>query len=466
MKNLFLFLLLTAGSYGMQAQIQLELQLLADGFSQPVDIANAGDERLFVVEKAGRIRILQKDGQVNPEPFLDIRDRVSSQVEFGLLGLTFHPNYTDNGYFFVNHIDKDGNTVIVRYQVATDDPDRADLNSATTLLSILQPSTIHNGGDLNFGPDGYLYIALGDGGEGGDPHNNGQNRQSLLGKMLRIDVDQGDAYRIPEDNPFVETDETLDEIWALGLRSPWRFSFDRQTGDLWFGDVGEESFEEVNFQPAGSNGGENYGWRCYEGNAVFNSTDCGEAGSYTSPVLAYDSELPLGCSVTGGYVYRGVNYPQLTGKYVYTDFCSGKIWTLERNNSDEWINTEIYEGPNYQYVSFGEDAQGELYLAGIEGGIYEISGLTTPTDEPRLDARLQFRPNPFDRSIWIDGTIAENGNYRMQLLDARGQKIWEFQRRLDGQFQQHLATDELPAGIYLFRLERNGISTVRKIVKQ
>lgn len=466
MKTLMLPLILLISASFAQAQIDLQLNLISDVFSSPVDITNAGDERLFIVEKAGYIRILSKDGQVNSTPFLNIDTLINDLGERGLLGLAFHPAYSDNGYFFVNYTNNDGNTVVARYEVSDSDPDVADHSSASILLTIVQPFSNHNGGDLNFGPDGYLYIALGDGGDGGDPQNHGQRRQSLLGKILRIDVDNGDPYAIPEDNPFAQTDETLDEIWALGLRNPWRFSFDRMTGDMWIGDVGQGNLEEIDFQAAASTGGENYGWRCYEGTVPYNTNDCGASTDYTFPIHAYESNLPIGCSVTGGFVYRGATFPLLYGKYIYADYCSGKIWALEQDESGEWINTELFDGPNSRYVSFGEDHEGELYLAGINGDIYQVQDITTPTRDIPLQADLNLRPNPFGSEFWVEGTLPESGRYLLQLLNAQGQKIWESTRQLEISFQQKIDVKDLPKGIYLFRLEKDGASLIRKVIKE
>lgn len=468
MKTLSLLGLLLFSFICLPAQIDLQLELVSDAFFEPVDITHAGDDRLFVVQKNGIIYILNPDDQANASPFLDIDSRVrSSGGERGLLGLAFHPNYAENGYFFVNYTNLDGHTVVARYQVSGDDPDLADFNSEKILFTVNQPFANHNGGDLNFGPDGYLYIALGDGGSANDPQNNGQKRQTMLGKILRIDVDNGDPYAIPQDNPFAETDETLDEIWALGLRNPWRFSFDRLTGDLWIGDVGQGDWEEIDFQAADSEGGENYGWRCYEGDAAFNTDGCIDASNYRFPVHAYQSNLPNGCSVTGGFVYRGATFPLLYGKYIYADYCSGKIWALEQNESEEWINTELFDGPGGQYVSFGEDAQGELYLTSLGGNIFQVRDLTiTSTVDNSLDARLQVRPNPFDREIWVEGTLPAGGLYSMRLLNAQGQLLWESTRLLEIDFQQKVTTDDLPKGVYFFRLEHDGKGKMIKLIKQ
>jgi glucose/arabinose dehydrogenase len=370
----------------LSAQPVLDFQPFASGLSQPVDIVHAGDERLFILEKAGRIRILDAAGNLQAEPFLDIVDRVrSSGSEQGLLGLAFHPDYAENGFFYVNYTNREGDTHISRFQVSAGNPDQANRTSERVLLEVAQPYSNHNGGDLAFGPDGYLYIGLGDGGSGGDPQNFAQNRQSLLGKMLRIDVDNGDPYAIPPDNPFAETDETLDEIWALGLRNPWRFSFDRLTGDLWTADVGQNAWEEVNFQPADSEGGENYGWRCYEGNADFNTGGCPAASQLTFPVHVYPHGGP-GCrSVTGGYVYRGDDFPNMQGYYIYADFCTGEVWGLLSEVEDDFVNVVLYDFDPSEIVSFGEDQNGELYVAAFQKGIiYRIVDQCAAVEAPEI----------------------------------------------------------------------------------
>jgi len=378
---IFLLFALTA-----KTQPQLELEVAADGLDQPADITNAGDGRLFIVERPGRIRILDETGDLLPTPFLNIDGRVSpASGERGLLGLTFHPDYPQNGYFYVNYTDNNGDTRIARFSVQENNPNQADPESEQIILTIEQPYGNHNAGDLYFGPDGYLYIGMGDGGSGGDPQNFSQNRLSLLGKMLRIDVDGGDPYSIPPDNPFAQDDFTLDEIWALGLRNPWRFSFDRETGDMWMGDVGQNSWEEINFQPAGSEGGENYGWRCYEGYSPFNTSGCGPASEYTEPVHVYETGSSDGCSVTGGFVYRGQDFPGLYGKYVYTDFCSGKFWLLSPNADGSWRNTEVLNGDGGEYVSLGEDENGELYVAGLTTGrVYRLKAACTSPEQPGI----------------------------------------------------------------------------------
>lgn len=374
MKKIAIAALLLA-SLSLHAQPIIELQDFATGFQQPVAIRHAGDDRLFIVQQNGIIRIIDGNGQTLATPFLDIDARVGSGGERGLLGLDFHPEYPDSNYFYVNYTNNSGNTRVSRFS-GTANPNIADPDSEVILLTANQPFANHNGGDVHFGPDGYLYTGLGDGGSGGDPQNYSQTPTSLLGKMLRIDVNSGTPYAIPPTNPFVGSTAVANEIWALGLRNPWRFSFDRLTGDLWIGDVGQNEWEEVDFQPASSTGGENYGWRCYEGNAPYNTTGCGAVGNYVAPVAVYANTSSLGCSITGGYVYRGSQYPDLYGYYLYTDYCSGRIWALKPDGQGGWTNQQLLDGPNNNLATFGEDVNGELYLAGIANGrIYKIREL-------------------------------------------------------------------------------------------
>lgn len=348
------------------------MNTFATGLSNPTCIANAGDSRLFIVEQAGYIRIVNADGKINAQPFLDIHARVTSGGEQGLLGLAFHPQYKSNGYFYVNYIGLDGNTNISRFKVNSGNPQIADPQSEFKLLGVNQPFANHNGGDLNFGPDGYLYIGLGDGGSEGDPNNRAQNPKEYLGKMLRIDVNQGNPFAIPTTNPFYSSTTTLSEIWALGLRNPWRFSFDRLTGDLWIADVGQDAIEEIDFQPEGDKGGENYGWRCYEGNGVYNNSLCSSSSTFTFPVYTY----PHGpeCSVTGGYVYRGSNSSIYYGRYFFADYCSDKIWTLHKVGNN-WVKEDFGQFTGNNFSTFGENASGQLYVAGLKSGtIYLVVG--------------------------------------------------------------------------------------------
>jgi glucose/arabinose dehydrogenase len=342
-----------------------------DGLNLPIGLAHAGDGswRLFVLEQTGLIRIIH-DGNLLPQPFLDISDRVSCCGERGLLGLAFPPNYSENGNFYVNYTDRNGDTVIARFSVS-DNPDRALIESEERLLQVPQPYGNHNGGVVEFGPDGYLYLGLGDGGSAGDPQGYGQTLDTLLGKILRLDVHGGDPYDIPPDNPFASPgdDRGLLEIWAYGLRNPWRFSFDRLTGDLYIADVGQNAWEEINFLPAGSPGGANFGWNYFEGNHPHRGDPPPDL-ELVFPVAEYDHSL--GCSVTGGVVYRGSALPAWDGVYLYGDYCSGNVWGLVRNTEGEWQEELLFE-TGVLITSFGEDEVGEVYLVDYDGMIYRLS---------------------------------------------------------------------------------------------
>jgi glucose/arabinose dehydrogenase len=339
------------------------LRRIVGGLGRPVDLKHAGDGsgRLFVVEQPGRIRILQ-DGALLSEPFLDIRDLVNDRGnEQGLLGLAFSPQYPSDGRFYVNYTGANGATVVARYSVSGD-PNRADPASAQVILQVAQPFANHNGGNLVFGPDGYLYIGLGDGGSAGDPQGNAQRLDTLLGKMLRLDVSQGDPYSVPPDNPFVGEAGARPEIWAYGLRNPWRYSFDRATGDLYLGDVGQNAYEEINFQPADSRGGENYGWNFMEGAHPYRGQP---PDGLVLPIAEYSRDG--GCSVTGGYVYRGALLPELNGVYLFGDYCTGFVWALYRTASGAWQSVKLLDA-FFTLSSFGEDEAGELYLLDHGGG--------------------------------------------------------------------------------------------------
>ena len=367
------------GGSGMQASAPvpvpegwpgISLSAEAGGFSLPVHVTHAGDGtgRLFVVEQGGRIRILA-GGTVSLDPFLDISSRVACCGERGLLSAAFPPGFASKGYFYVNYTRiADGATVVARYRVFPGNDNAADPASEEIVLTVPQPFANHNGGQLAFGPDGYLYIGMGDGGGGGDPLGAGQNPGTLLGKLLRIDTESGTVpYGVPADNPFVGAAGFRPEIWASGLRNPWRFSFDRQTGDLYIGDVGQGTLEEVDFQPAGSGGGENYGWNVMEGANCFSGGGCDPAG-LSLPVAQYDHSQ--GCSVTGGVVYRGAAFPALRGIYLFGDYCSGRIWGL-RMQGPGWENAALFapSAPPLNVSSFGEDEAGEVYVADYAGGV-------------------------------------------------------------------------------------------------
>lgn len=354
--------------------VALSAELVVDGLPALTLVTNAGDGsgRLYAVGQNGVISVISPEFDVQAAPFLNIDARVRSGGEQGLLGLAFHPDYASNGRFFVNYTDNDGDTVVSEFtrSIASSGLTLADPASQRVLLTIDQPFANHNGGMIAFGPDGYLYIGMGDGGSGGDPQGNGQAMTTLLGKMLRIDVDSGDLYGIPADNPFVGG-TALPEIWSSGLRNPWRFTFDRQTGAMFIGDVGQGAREEVDAEPAGA-GGRNYGWNIMEGDICYRTDACDPTG--LTPPVAVNDRSGGECAVTGGYVYRGALYPDLVGAYVFSDYCSGTLWAIDSNSAltsgaaKTFTIGEAGFGPS----SFGEDEAGELYLVNLLGEIYRL----------------------------------------------------------------------------------------------
>lgn len=381
----------------------INIELFATGLNKPVSIKHAGDNRLFVVEQDGLIRIISSEGVVAPIPFLNITARVINVNGFGdergLLGLAFHPNYTSNGFFYVNYINDSGNTVISRFTRLTENA--ADPNSELILLSISQPFSNHNGGDLAFGPDAYLYISNGDGGSVGDPNNYSQNISSFLGKMLRIDVDNpsnGNNYGIPSTNPFVGNPSGADEIWAYGLRNAWKFSFDRASNDIWIADVGQDQIEEINVVDLNS-AAPNFGWRCYEGNQTFNTSNCPPASTLTFPIATYSHSGGdfFRCSITGGYRYRGTAQPSLQGIYFFADFCSKEIGYLQQNGNNWTMN---FTAPfDHNWVAFGEDLAGELYASSIvQGAIYKIIDSNLSVNEFNIN-NIVAEPNPANNQI-------------------------------------------------------------------
>ena len=445
MKKLINYLTLIFICYNSSFSQSVLLESFGPSFNSPVEIKNAGDERLFVVEKSGKIKILNQNGSVNSTPFLDIEDRVSTNAnERGLLGLAFHPNYPENPFFFVNYTNNSGATTISKFSVSANQDIAND--SETILLEINQPYANHNGGCINFGPDGNLYIGMGDGGSGGDPQNYSQNTESLLGKMLRINVNSG-AYSIPENNPYG------DEIWSVGLRNPWKFSFDSLNGDLWIADVGQNEFEEINMvqnNPANIN----YGWRCYEGNEPYNLSGCPDEG-LTFPVSTYShyNSGDFKCSITGGYVYRGNQISGLNGVYFFADYCSGEIGLLSKNENDEWDMSLAFPNINGSWVSFGEDINGELYIASINGGIYKIIDAALSNNE--IDSNtLNYFPNPFQDYIQINSDRPIN----IELYDLSGRKLREFKNYN----QEILDLGFLNKGTYIIKVDGY---LVKKLIK-
>lgn len=340
-------------------------------FSRPLDLQSPEDNsnRLFVVEQGGTIKVFENDESVeNTTTFFDIGNRIASSGELGLLGLAFHPNFGTNGFFYVTYTPSNDLAIVSRFKVSATNPNLADVTSETVLLRIPQPFDNHNGGQLAFGPDGYLYISSGDGGGAGDPNGNAQNLNNLLGKILRIDVDvleNGLEYSIPADNPFVDTQGTRGEIFAYGLRNPWRFSFDEQSGTMWAGDVGQGELEEIDVI---ENGG-NYGWNILEGTMCYNAVNCETEGTI-APVFEYDHDSN-DKSVTGGYVYRGSKVPSLEGLYLYGDFVSGRIWALTTNLGSN-LNNQLLLETGLNISSFGTDENNELFVCSFDGNIYRF----------------------------------------------------------------------------------------------
>lgn len=392
MKRIFTLLAFVAVQFANSQSV--DIVPFATGFSSPTDISHpVNDARLFVVQQSGAIRILNPNGSINATNFLTLTSAtITSGGERGLLGLAFHPSYATNGYFFVNYTNTSGNTVIARYSVSAN-PNIADATSGTILLTITQPFSNHNGGSLKFGPDGFLYIGMGDGGSGGDPGNRAQNITNNLGKMLRIDVDSASPYGIPADNPFVGIAGN-DEIWAIGLRNPWKFNFDSLNGDLWIADVGQNQAEEINHVTAPLAPGLNYGWKCYEGTNVFSS--CAGSLVYTFPVAEYAHGGGAPCnSITGGYVYRGALYPNMFGKYLFAEYCTDKIGYTDTTGAIVWSNAFS----NLTPTTFGEDINGEIYVAG-GSVIYKAIDTSLSTSSFDKDT-FELYPNPATTEVFV-----------------------------------------------------------------
>lgn len=460
-----------------QAQLQLQNAFPNLTFSNPVDLQHPGDgtDRIFVVEQPGIIRVFENAASVTfAGTFLDIRARVDFNGEKGLLGLAFHPNYQSNGYFYVNYTaSSPRRTIIARYRVSAADPDQAVADSELVILTFNQPFDNHNGGQITFGDDGYLYIATGDGGSGGDPQGNGQSLQTLLGKILRIDVDTatgGRNYGIPSDNPFAgNTAGNREEIYAYGLRNPWRFSFDPVTGWLWTGDVGQGRREEIDIIEKG----QNYGWNRMEGNLCYPSGNPCDLPGLVKPILDYGRDL--GASVTGGYVYRGTKVPELAGAYIYGDFVSGRIWTLRYDGTNPATNTQLFD-TNLNIASFGLDKNNELYICAFDGRIYRFVSTASSVDDdgnvPASNRLAQNYPNPFfngsstnivGNPTIIEYTLTQDAPVEIGVYNLPGQLV----RTLVSQSQiagKHFTTwdgrgsngQALPSGTYLYRLKIGG----------
>lgn len=438
---------------------EITLELFKDGFSQPLSLQHTNDDRLFVVEKGGKIKIINSDGTVNNLPFLDISSIISQGSEQGLLGMAFHPDYANNGYFYLNYTNISGDTKISRFSVDPNNPNLAKFDSQLPILGYEQPFQNHNGGNLAFGPDGYLYIASGDGGSGGDPNNNGQNINTFLGKLLKIDINNpsnGNNYGIPPDNPFVGNPNAKQEIFAFGLRNPWRFSFDTVENKVWIADVGQGNTEEINSSLL-LDGGLNYGWRCYEGTEPYNTQGCPPQTEITMPIAQYH-HTNGNCSITGGYVYRGSIYTDLMGFYFFADYCSGMIGTVD--SSGTLSNLGNFSG---NWVSFGEDQNKELYILDISGGnIFHIKGSeTASTASLSVTPSLTIFPNP--ASSLITFKISKDNLNNIEIFDAVGKRIY-FEENISKP-EITITTTSWKPGIYIGKTSsENGSLNIKKII--
>ncbi|HRP00575.1 MAG TPA: PQQ-dependent sugar dehydrogenase [Flavobacteriales bacterium] len=396
---------LAASVLSAQSPLSLTLEQVATGLTRITDIAHADDERLFVTLQAGTIRIIEPDGTVLPTPFLNITSAVNDNGnEQGLLGLAFDPAYAVNGRFYVYYTAGTGNGTsrVSRFTVSSSDPNVADPTSEEILYTYPQPYSNHNGGDLDFGLDGLLYVAFGDGGSGGDPQNNAQDLTDPLGDIIRIDVGGETGWEVPADNPWAGLgNDTLPEIWASGLRNPYRFGFDRLTGDLFIGDVGQNAFEEMDFVAAGDNSGPNFGWRCYEANTVYEASGCAPQSSYVAPITVHQQSQQGWCSIIGGRTYRGTTYPRMEGLHIYTDYCGGQFYTLRQNDQGAWVRAQVLASGQFGFSVIAEDADGELYVGNNSSGIlYRIKD-ACPMPLPEVSAEGSLLTStPANGYVW------------------------------------------------------------------
>ena len=467
-------LLLTAA----QAAAQVASEPWITGLDHPVRlVAPVDDDRLFVVERGGRVLAFTQAGAFI-DTFLDVSSLTTESSERGLLGLAFAPDYATSGRFYISYTDRDGDSRLARYAVSSD-PDRADPASGAILLTVAQPAGNHNGGHIEFGPDGMLYFGLGDGGGGGDPQNNAQDDQTLLGKLLRLDVSGPGGYAIPPDNPHLGR-PPLDEIWAKGLRNPWCWSFDRLSGDLYIADVGQGELEEINVRPAGWPGGANYGWRLMEGTACYNpDTGCFRPG-LTLPVHEYThGGSPFRCSISGGYVYRGADIPQLKGQYFYADYCSAEVWSLTWTEAEGATNVRNWtaqlepSGGFGAIAAFGQDAAGELYvLAYDRGTVYRlVPSASSVPPASKLDLHGNA-PNPFNPTTVVSWSAdPQAGPVSLRVYDLAGRLV---RTLADGRVPVGAdsatwdGTDDrgraVASGVYHYRLQQGSQAVTRKMV--
>ena len=473
-KRIYLLALAILCSCSIDAQNLMFDEIEGLQFNQPLDIVNTGnaeDHRLFIVQKSGEIFIIDDPQNETPEklntPFLDLSDLVNTASEGGLLGLEFHPDFDENGYFFINYTFNDPNngnqfsTRVSRWSVS-DDPNVADENSEEVVITIPQPARNHNGGDILFGPDGYLYIPLGDGGGANDQFNTATNGQSLLGKILRLDVSEL-PYVIPEDNPFVGNPDFLDEIWTWGWRNPWRCGFDEETGDFWAGDVGQGTIEEIDLEPAGTDGGKFYGWSCKEGENFFNEDRCDIGSELIDPIFQYDHSQGQR-SVTGGLVYRGSTYTDLMGKYLLTDFADSRVFWVLTKVDNETVDVERIQLPSseapFGVATFGESSAKDLYVASLQDGIiYEVKTDQISTVVNIAKKQFTIKPNPVNNKLYIsiDETLIGN---TFNIFDETGNAIksWTANSK-----EQIIDVQDLASGIYFVKSE-NSKTTQRVLI--
>lgn len=438
----------------------------ATGFNQPIEITTAPNSTdIYIVEQRGKIKVLNQAGNLLNNYFVDLSHRVSqSGNEKGLLGLAFSPNYATDGIFYVNYTRAgDDSTVIARFHRNAMDTLKGDSLSEEIVLTMHQPFSNHNGGSIHFGPDNYLYIGMGDGGDSGDPQNRAQNTLSLLGKMLRIDVSGSGSYSIPPSNPHVNNALFLPEIWAIGLRNPWKFSFDQQNGDLWIADVGQNEWEEINLQKANSIGGENYGWRCYEGLEEFNtSSGCQTVSNYDMPIHVYAHEGDA-CSVTGGYVYRGGN-SNLNGKYIFGDYCSKNVYYLDEGMPGIFASHFIATASG-NITSFGQMKDGELLLAVQGGTIYKLDLTTVSLKENTLINSINLYPSLVEEHFTISFDKMMDESAMVQIIDVNG-KIWMNTTIPQTSVSQQFSMDGLSAGVYLVHVQLGNKYFTTKVIKK
>lgn len=423
--------------------------------SNPTEITASptNDNRLFAVDQSGIIKIINPNGTIEASNFLNITDRVNFSGEMGLLGLAFHPEFATNRYFYV-YYNRAGRTITVsRFTANSVSPNTADPATEKIMLSIPKPFDNHNGGSIHFGADGYLWISTGDGGSGGDPNGNGQNKNSLLGKLLRIDVNSDNAYNIPPTNPFVGVDGA-DEVWSYGLRNGWKYSFDRTTNNIWIADVGQNLIEEIN-RVSATTPAVNYGWRCYEGNNAYNTAGCANTSTMTFPVVQYDHSGGK-CSITGGYIYRGNLYPDLAGKYIFADYCSSQIGIL--NDA-----TITWSSPftNNNFTTFGEDNSKQLYVAAQNGKIFKVKSNVLAVSDVDKD-QIQISPIPAKDFIFIKNI--NDKNMTAEILDLSGRSVLN---TIVAENDKSIDVTTLKSGDYILILKKDNQKIIsQKIIKE